>query len=126
VTGIEKVFLWIGAEFTGNVYLSASKFQGILWSLADIVLIYAFLRIVDFARANFQRKRVVFRYVFLALSALLTPFLIVSETPKAFFSLECIICGVQFSILLYSAVAERKRLFQTFKDIMDRCRPESL
>jgi hypothetical protein len=110
MSAVEQIFLWISENFTAESYMFHSKIQVILWSAADIVLVLALLRIVDLGRRRDGLKRPLVRYVLLCLTALLTPLLLYSRTPREFFLLECIICGGQFLILLYTVVVERRRL----------------
>ena len=101
-----ELFYALASGFTEQVYLSFTKAQGILWSLADITLVFAFLKIAGLAREKRDEKKIRFRYLFLGISACLTPLLLVCTTSRGFFLLECIICGTQFAILLYSLIAE--------------------
>jgi peptidoglycan/LPS O-acetylase OafA/YrhL len=107
---LEASFLWIGAHFTAEVYLFSSKLQGMLWSAADIVLVLALLKIADFVRHRSGEKKIALRYLFLWLSALITPLMFFAQSPQQFFLLEAAICGMQFLILVYTVVAERKRM----------------
>ncbi len=113
---VEGAFLWIGTHFTAEVYLSSSKLQGILWSAADIALVLALLKIADFVRARSREKKIVFRYLFLWCSALATPLMLFAQSPQQFFLLEAGICGVQFLILVYTVVAERKRMVAVMRE----------
>jgi hypothetical protein len=117
---LEEPLLWIGAHFTADVYLASSKLQGILWSAADIALVLAFLRIADFVRARTGEKKIRFRYHFLWLSALLTPLMLFARTPQQFFLLEAVICGTQFLILVYTVVAERRRMVAVMRKALCR------
>ena len=110
MTEVEQIFLWMSRNFTTETYLFHSKVQGILWSSADIILVLAMLKIVGLGRRRAGLKKPLVRYLLLGLSALLTPLLLFSRTPREFFLLECIICGGQFLILLYTVVVERRRL----------------
>ena len=112
---LEAVFLWIGAHFTGEAYLFFSKLQGILWSAADIVLVLALLKIADFVRARSREKKIVVRYLFLWISALITPLVFFVKSPQQFFLLEAAVCGTQFLILVYTVIAERKRMVTVIK-----------
>lgn len=108
---------WIGANFTSGHYLFFSKAQGILWSAADIILVLALLKIADLARKREGEKKIVFRYALLWISAILTPLLVFCRTPREFFFLECILCGIQFSLLIYTVLAERGRAARVLKEI---------
>ncbi|MEW6667257.1 MAG: hypothetical protein AB1512_18800 [Thermodesulfobacteriota bacterium] len=107
---VEQIFLWIGRNFTTESYMFHSKIQVILWSAADIILVLALLKIVTLGRRKAGLKGPLARYVLLFLTAVLTPLLLFSRTPREFLLLECIICGGQFLILLYTVIFERKTL----------------
>lgn len=110
------LFHALASGFTEQVYLVLTRAQGILWSLADILIVFAFLKIADLARGKGKGKRILYRYLFLGLSACLTPLLLLCRTSRDFFLLECIICGIQFSILLYSLIAEWKNILDFLGD----------
>lgn len=105
-------FLWVGANFTTDLYMVTTKVQGILWSAADIVLIFVFLRIAAHARLTLDKNRIVWRYYLLWLSAILTPLLLFTETPRDFFVLETLIVGIQYAILIFSVVVERTNFME--------------
>ncbi len=116
---LEALFLWIGAHFTTEAYLLSSKLQGILWSAADIVLVLALLKIADFVRARSGETKIVIRYLLLWLSALITLLMFFVQSPKQFFLLEAAVCGTQFLILVYTVIAERKRMVAVMKKELD-------
>jgi len=99
-----------------------TKIQGMIWSLADFLLIFFILKIIDLVRANEGKGKIFFRYLFLWSSAVLTPLLILPQTKNGFFLLESIICGIQFSILVYTVMVERKRVFNFTHGMMIRNR----
>ena len=95
-----------------------SKLQGLLWSAADIVLILALLKMADWVRRETGDRKIRIRYVLLLLSALCTPLLVFSRTPKEFFYLEAVICGIQFLILIYTVLAEGGRTTRVVKGML--------
>jgi hypothetical protein len=108
------MFLWLGSNFTTGVNLLTSKVQAFIWSGADVVLVLAVLKIADLARDREGLGRLAILHLMLWLSALLTPVLLLAQTPGQFFLLECVICGSQFLILLYVAYTERTRILALF------------
>ncbi len=115
---LEKFYLWIGHGFTAEVYLLATKIQGILWSTADIIFIYFLLKLADLARKKNNKKKIFYQYHLLWLSAIFVPFLIFTTTSKQFFRLESIIFGLQFSILIYTIFADIKGIMNYLRDIV--------
>jgi hypothetical protein len=116
----ETAFFWIGANFTTEVYMLSSRIQGILWSMADIVLVFVFLKICDLIRDQKKKKKILFRYFLLWLTAILTPLLIFTHEPKEFLILESAICGTQFAILVYTVIIERKSMVVFLKEILSK------
>jgi len=112
------MLLWIGNNFSRDLYFTTTKIQGIFWSLADIAIIWYMLRIADFIRNQFGRPKITLRYYLLLLSTLLTPFLLVMKTAKQFFILETAIFAVQYLLLMYSVVAERKDTLRFIRTIL--------
>jgi hypothetical protein len=115
---LELVLLEIGKSFSTEAYLLTTKVQGILWSLSDIVIIYVLLKIVSLIRGKNRKKKIIFRYIFLWLSAVPVPFLIFTVTSNQFFILESIVFGLQFSVLIYSVFAETKDTIIFFEKIV--------
>ena len=113
----ESLLLLVGKNFTTEVYMFYTKLQGMIWSIADIVLVLVLLKIADLIRKRSQKKRITLRYVFLLVSAILTPLLIFTKTPRQFLLLESIICGTQFSILVYTVIVEIKEIVEAVKKI---------
>jgi hypothetical protein len=114
---VEGLFLWVGVNFTTDVYMFYTKFQGMLWSLADIILVLAFLRIADLIRLRRHESKMRFRYLLLWFSALITPLLLLTQTPRQILILESIICGTQFSILVYTVISERKGMLDVMREL---------
>ncbi|MCF8061585.1 MAG: hypothetical protein K9M82_03630 [Deltaproteobacteria bacterium] len=107
---LDNAFLWIAAHFTPDAYLVSTKVQGLVWSGADLLLVFAFLRIADVLRAGQGAPPIRWRYVFLAATALLTPLLVFARSSRGILLLESLICGVQFLILVATLILERSRL----------------
>ncbi|MFO7560693.1 MAG: hypothetical protein R6X10_17825 [Desulfobacterales bacterium] len=105
---LTNILLWAGNHFTHEIYYTTTKIQGIFWSLADIAIVWYMLKIADVIRHRAGRPKITWRYYFLLLSAILTPFLLAVKTAKHFFILEAVIFAIQYLLLMYSVVAERK------------------
>ncbi len=115
---MDFVFLEIGRNFSTEAYMLTTKIQGILWSISDIIIIYFMLKIASLIREKNEKKKIFFRYIFLWLSAVLVPFLVFTVTPRQFFILESVIFGLQFSVLIYSVLAETKDTITFFRKIV--------
>lgn len=106
---LDPAFLWIASHFTPEVYLVSTKVQGLFWSVADLLLVFVFLRIADVLRAVEGNPSLRWRYAFLAVTGLLTPLLLFAQSSRGILLLESLICGVQFLILVATLVLERAR-----------------
>lgn len=115
---VENIFLWLGTAFTIDVYMFYTKIQGMLWSIADVILVLVLLRISDLTRVKKGQRRIISRYIFLCLTAILTPLILFTKTPRQFFLLESIICGTQFAILVYTIFAERRGAMDFLRQLM--------
>jgi len=118
MTLLETIFLWIGTNFTTEIYMLYTKLQGTLWSIADIVLVFVLLKIAGMVRKKTKKKEIVFRYLFLWFSAILTPVLIFTQTSRQFFLFESLVCGIQFLIIVYTVIPERRLMMNFIGEIL--------
>lgn len=118
----ESLFIAIGNGFSPEVHLAVTKVQGLLWSTADIVLIWFLLKIVGLARTAQAGVGAVWRYRLLILSAVLVPFLVLTPTSKAFFVMESGIFGLQFGVLIYTLATDTRSLLAFLRAIITRAR----
>jgi len=105
---LETIFLAIGQGFSPAIYLMATKIQGILWSAADVTLIYYLLKIADQARAGQDGRKARWRYRLLALSGLLMPPLLLMPDARSFFIQESLVFGLQFAVLLHTLATDTR------------------
>ena len=104
----DSIFYWLAINFTGERYIFYTTNQGIIWSLADIILVLALLLIADSIRRVQERKRIKIRYGLLAFTALTTPLLLFAQTPARIFYIESIVCGLQFLILVFTLITDSR------------------
>jgi hypothetical protein len=119
MNGFEELLLTAGQYFTDN-YLVTTKIQGILWSAADIILIYFFLKIINFIQSKMYGKKNTSGYIFLLISAFFTFLLPFTKTSQEFFIMEVIICAIQYSILIIIMVSTRKDIFLFLKKVFEK------
>jgi hypothetical protein len=105
---IENFFLWLAHDFDTPRYMFHTKLQAIFWSVADLVLIFAFLKIVDELKKKKMKKGIHKRFWLLYFSAALKIVPFFYETPEMFISLDFFICSLQYAILVYTIIADRK------------------
>jgi len=118
MNSIDLILLHIGSGFSRDAYFLLTKIQGILWSIANTVLVFYFLKITGLIRKHNHGKKIRYRYYFLLVSAILSLFLLFTENGAIFFSLEAAIYGIQYTILLYTLILERKELMYYFREIV--------
>jgi hypothetical protein len=112
-----QAFVWMGTHFTVEAYLVSTKVQGIVWSAADILLVFAFLRIAGLLRRQEGAPPIRWRFLLLAGAALLTPLLVFARTSRQIFLLESLVCGVQFLLLVATLVLEHARLMGLAREL---------
>ena len=102
----EELFIYLARNFVKGEYIRLTVFQGLLWSVADIFLVFCILRVRDVARRPCSQAAARLRYILLGFSALLTPLLFFCRHPGIFFFLESVIFGFQYGILIYTLVRD--------------------
>ena len=117
---LTNILLWIGTNFTDEAYYTTTKVQGVFWSLADIAIIWYMLKVADFIRSRTDGSKITLRYYFLFLSAVLTLFLPMMKTAQLFFILETAILAIQYLLLMYTVVMERKNVLLCIKIITQK------
>ncbi len=120
---LENFFLALGNSFSVKAYMTVTTVQGILWGIADVLIIFSLLKIIKIVRKTNNKPLPVKREILLWISAVMIPFLVFPQTPKQFFFLESIIFGIQFVILLYSLFADLKDMMYFFRKIVSAVRP---
>ena len=121
----DSVFLWIASHFTGDMVLVTIQIQALLWSVADICAVFAFLNIASLARARTGKRRMVLRYLLLWGTALLTVPLLWTETFFAYYLLDCVIVGIHILIAVYTFISEGKDMTILLKDAVNHAARES-
>ena len=115
MTVLADLFLYIGAHFTRDVYMTATRIQGVLWSVSDVLLIFILLKIIAHIKGPRCRRRLRVQHLLLWTSAALVPFLPFIADPRQFFILESVIFGLQFAVLIYSLFADAGDVMAYFK-----------
>lgn len=123
---MELMLQWVSNHFTIKHYLTATKMLGMLWSIADIVLVYYFLKIAELSTTNTSNGKIKYRYWLLWLSAVLTPFLLFAQTKNQYFILDSIVCGLQYLILLYTLIFSGKTMMRYILNIINPAAAKAL
>ena len=119
---MQELLIFVKDHFSMEIYMLSTRTQGIIWSIADVILILFILKTVNLVRNSINRKKIRIRYFLLFVSLLLTPMLLYVESSNSFLHIESIICGIQFLILLYTILYDRKVIleFLVIYNIIDR------
>ena len=112
---MNDLLMWILSWFDESRYVAATQIQGLLWSAADLTLLWMLLKITDLIRG----KRATYRWIVWSLTAVATPLLFFMHTRMDILMLEAAICGTQFLLLLEILLRERVR---TVEFIQNRLR----
>lgn len=121
---MRELLLWISKNFDKTAYLGLTKIQGLLWSVADIVMILTFLLVVDILVRKQGSRVSCWRYILLFSTVLMTPFLLFTRSSQAFFLLESVIFGIQYFVLLYTLVKNSRPVVQVLMDLKRSGEPD--
>lgn len=106
------------AYFDSETYLAWSRVQGILWTLADIVICYCLVECANLCRAKRGIRRhavsVGVLWLTIGLSCLL-PFV---PSGTAFFRLELAITIPQFAIIVYVLLVNIQTFFAVYQGLV--------
>ncbi len=117
---MEEIFKYLLTNVTSKNFTPIMVWQGIFWSIADIVIVYCILTIINFFKKNKGTRKVFIRYILLWFSIILTPGLLIVKPGTQYFYMEALICGTQYSIIIYSIFEIRKEFLSLSRDIVDR------
>lgn len=118
----DKLFLWIAAFYRDGAYFAGSKIAGILCSLADIAMIWMFLKLADTLRGQ---KSSVWRYRALIAFILLTPTLLLPEISTHFFIVQFLVLGLPYLLLAHAVVTEMPRILAHIRQHVQKMRNDS-
>ena len=106
---MDQAVLWILERFTFEASLWSVKVEGLLWSSIDVFLVFSVLKIFGLARARAGARPIIFRYLFLWASAVMTPFLFLAKHHGAFWILDCTIISIHLALLASSVLLDGRR-----------------
>ena len=112
---MDKIFLWIGHNFTIDIFNMSTKIQEAFWSIAELLIVFFCLNIANYIRIKKGKRRIVIRYILF--------WCIVVANPVILYIMPGVthdrLMLVNFSIIIYSVIAERSNLNQIRKEIMN-------
>jgi hypothetical protein len=108
--GWENIFLQAAEGFTPGTYMALTKVQAAAWSLADVVLVWAFLRIVDLLKRRRGKQGIKWRFYMLYGTAFLLIPVFFLDRPEVFIPADFVVTGLQYALLAYTIVADYREL----------------
>lgn len=99
---------WMGGLFSPEQYLFWTRIECIAWTAADVVLIFAMLRLGDLARRANRREPHRISYFVLALTMLAAFGIPLSPNGRTIFLVELAITIPHFLIIMYVLISDLK------------------
>lgn len=102
-------------KFAHTDWLEATRWNAILWSIADVAICAIFIDIIDRCRRaeGLSRRREL--WTLLALSIVFTPLLYFAPSHRTIMRIEIGVCGAQFLILVWGIASEWRRLVRIYE-----------
>lgn len=112
---MDKIFLWIGQNFTSDIFNISTTIQEAFWSIAELLIVFFCLKIANFIRIKQGKRRIVIRYILF--------WCIVVANPVILYTMPGVthdrLMLLNFSIIIYSVISERSNLNQIRNEIMN-------
>ncbi len=112
---MDELFLWIGQNFTSDVFKLSTMIQQAFWSVAELSIVFFCLKIVNFVRIKNGKRRIVVRYILFWCIVILNPVILYAMPGVSHDRLMLI----NFSIIIYTAISERRDLISLRDEILN-------
>jgi hypothetical protein len=119
---LDPLYEFLLVWHTPAVFHRLSQIQGVLWTAADLVLVWAALKLASTLRAREGQRPPRVRWALWWLSLAASPLLPLAGTRFQFFLAESLVAGVHYMVLVYTVAAERKRMVRLIEDYKSRRR----
>lgn len=114
---ITDAILWLGERFSPDQYLFWTRIQCLMWTSADLVIVYYLLRIANLGRQQIGIRLHRYSYVILALTIPGMPFVAIARTGMQVFLLELAITVPHFLLILYILAANYRHGPKAFRKL---------
>ena len=114
---INDAILWLGERFSPEQYLFWTRIQCLMWTSADLVIVYYLLRIANLGRGLIGIRPHRYSYVILALTIPGMPFVAIARTGMQIFLLELVITIPHFLLILYILAANYQHGPKAFRKL---------
>ena len=112
---MDKIFLWIGQNFTSDVFKLSKMLQEAFWSIAELLIVLFCLKIANFIRIKKGKRRIIIRYILFWCIVIVNPIMLYTMPGLTH---DCLML-VNFSIIVYTAISEGKDLISIHNEIMN-------
>ena len=112
---MDEIFLWIGQNFTSDVFKLSTMIQQAFWSIAELLIVFFCLKIANFIRIEKGERRIVIRYILFWCIVILNPVMLYTMPGLTHDRLMLL----NFSIIIYTAISERRDLISMRNEIMN-------
>jgi 4-amino-4-deoxy-L-arabinose transferase-like glycosyltransferase len=110
--------------FDSDTYLTWSRIQGVLWTLADIVICFCLLRCANLCRAHLRMREHSVSFAVLWATVVLFCLLPFVPSGMAFFRLELAITVPHFALILYCLAVDHRVFYAAYLDLSESDRPQ--
>ena len=107
--------MWIGQNFTIELFNVSTMIQQAFWSIAELLIVFFCLKIANLIRVRKGKRRIVIRYILFWCIVIINPIMIYTMPGGNHDRLML----VNFSILIYTAISERRDLITVRNEIMN-------
>lgn len=122
---MHDLVLWMGERFSPEAYLFWTRIQCLLWTGADLVIIFYLTRIANLGRARLGRAPHRAPYVILVVTAALAPGVAFVSTGMQVFLLELAITVPHFLVILYLMGANLRIAPEAFAEMVKSLPPRA-
>ncbi|MFP4502990.1 MAG: hypothetical protein ACLFTT_18505 [Candidatus Hydrogenedentota bacterium] len=115
---MHEVMVWMGERFSPEAYLFWTRIQCLLWTGADLVIVYYLTRMANLARGLVNETPHRVPYFVLVVTAALAPLVAIVPTGMQVFALELMITMPHFICIVYLMAANLRHAPQALAQLL--------
>ena len=100
-----EILRFLGAHYSPEQYLFMTKIQCLLWTAADLVVVFYLLQIANLARTQLHLPKHLYPYIALGVTVFFVPLVPIAQSGAMIFRLELLITVPHFVLILYVLAA---------------------
>lgn len=112
---MDNILLWLGENFTRDIFQLSTMIQEAFWSTAELLIVFFCLRIANFVRIKKGKRRIIIRYILFWCIVIINPVMIYTMPGHTHDRLML----VNFSIMIYTAISERRDMILILNEIIN-------